>query len=122
MECPPIDQQIAAYLVRHPDAQDTIEGIAEWWLLEQRIHVALGEIRSALTELAARGFLSVARGRDGRIRFSLNSSKEQEVAAWLAEAATATAPALSAPTRRRTRSVATKAAKPRTSRRPRGRQ
>ncbi len=28
-------QQIADYLVRHPQAADTVEGIATWWLPQQ---------------------------------------------------------------------------------------
>jgi len=30
-------QEILEYLRKHPEASDTLEGIAEWWLLNQRI-------------------------------------------------------------------------------------
>ncbi len=52
-------RQILAYLINHPDAQDTAEGIAQWWLLEQRIQQALGEVQDALTELLENEFIAV---------------------------------------------------------------
>jgi len=30
-------REILAYLADHPDAQDTLAGIFEWWLLERKI-------------------------------------------------------------------------------------
>lgn len=83
MEPRSISQQIAAYLVENPGAEDTVEGITEWWLLSQRIQVAVNQVRSAITELAAQGFLSASRGRDGRIRFGLNPAHRAELTAWL---------------------------------------
>lgn len=32
-----IMQEILAYLSEHPDAEDTLAGIAEWWLLKQKV-------------------------------------------------------------------------------------
>ena len=43
--------EILKYLVRHPQAQDTVEGIVEWWLMEQRIVNASAEVKVALAEL-----------------------------------------------------------------------
>jgi len=32
-----ISLKILAYLLNNPNAQDTLEGISEWWLLDQDI-------------------------------------------------------------------------------------
>ena len=42
--------QILAYLVEHPKAQDTVEGIVEWWLLERAIKYQKTQIVKAIAE------------------------------------------------------------------------
>lgn len=55
---PPIAEEILDYFATHPDAQDTLEGIVEWWLLEQRIKWSRAYVQEALDELVARGLLA----------------------------------------------------------------
>ncbi len=45
-----ITYDILGYLAEHPGAQDTLEGIIEWWLLEQEIKRQTGKVKEALTE------------------------------------------------------------------------
>jgi hypothetical protein len=80
----PLTQQLLDYWIRHPDAQGTVENIGEWWLLEQRIMRAVEDVRSVLTELAARGFVIERQQADGRVAYVLNREKEAEIRAWLA--------------------------------------
>lgn len=54
----PTAQRILDYLRDHPLAQDSMEGIAEWWLLERKIREAAADVGKALSELAARGLIS----------------------------------------------------------------
>ena len=61
------DSEILEYLARHPQAQDTVEGIAEWWILEQRVHASSAEVRAALDRLVARGLVSAQSSQDGRV-------------------------------------------------------
>lgn len=75
----PIADQILAYLVEHPQAQDTLEGITEWWLLEQRIRSAAADVDEALHELAAEQFLVTRQCADGRTYYGLNRLKEREI-------------------------------------------
>lgn len=75
----PLADEVLTYLVAHPQAQDTMEGIAEWWLLEQRIRNAVADVEAALSELVAKGFLVARRGADGRTYYGLNRDKEREV-------------------------------------------
>ena len=82
----PLADEVLAYLVEHPQAQDTLEGIAEWWLLEQRIRDALADVEAALSELVAKGFLVARRCGDGRTYYGLNLNKEREVRRYLRNA------------------------------------
>jgi hypothetical protein len=74
-----VADEILSYLVEHPEAQDTVEGITEWWLLEQRIRTAIAEVDGALHELVANGLLVSRQCADGRIYFGLNRAKESEI-------------------------------------------
>jgi methyl-accepting chemotaxis protein len=66
-----IERQILAYLSANPDAQDTLRGIAEWWLLKQRIMEAIRDVEAAVSNLVANGKLSARTGLDGQVRYHL---------------------------------------------------
>lgn len=78
--------EILKYLMRHPKAQDTVEGIVEWWLLEQRIVNALAKVKSALAELTAKTLVNERHSRDGRILYGLNQCKMKQIQAMLGKA------------------------------------
>ena len=82
----PLADEVLAYLVQHPQAQDTMEGIAEWWLLEQRIHSAVADVEATLRELVSHDFLVARQCRDGRTYYGLNQDKEREVRRHLRQA------------------------------------
>lgn len=85
----PIANEILAYLIKHPEAQDTLEGITEWWLLEQRIRSAVAEVDGALRNLVAADLLATRRCADGRTYYALNRTKEREIRRHLREAESA---------------------------------
>ena len=72
--------------MRHPEAEDTVEGIAEWWLLEQKIHNAVGDVEAALSELVAKAFLVARQCTDGRTYYRFNPDREPEVRRYLENA------------------------------------
>ena len=74
-----ISNEILAYLVEHPEAQDTLEGIVEWWLLERTIKFQKAQVQNALDELVARGFILEHKGLDSRIRYRINKNKYKEI-------------------------------------------
>lgn len=82
---PDIAQQLLAYLVEHPHAQDTLEGITQWWLLEQEIKRWTAEVQSALADLVARGLVMEREGDDGRVHYRINQHKSEEISALLEE-------------------------------------
>lgn len=78
-----IERDILTYLSEHPDAQDTIEGIVEWWLLEQEIKRRAGRVKETLTELVAKRLLLEQKGTDARVRYKLNAPRRKEINALL---------------------------------------
>ena len=80
-----VADEVLEYLVQHPDAQDTLEGVCDWWLLERRVRRTVGEVEAALGELEARGLVAVRRGKDGKAHYRLNREREQGVRVHLGE-------------------------------------
>lgn len=82
-----IAHELLAYLVEHEEAQDTFEGIVEWWLLEQRIKRQTATVRKALSELMAKGLVVERKGRDGRSRYGINYRRVKEIRKLLKQGA-----------------------------------
>ena len=71
--------QILAYLRDNPDAQDTLEGIVEWWLLERMIKNNTAKVREALSYLLAQGLVTARSGIDCRTHYAVEKSKRKEI-------------------------------------------
>ena len=56
---------VARYLVAHPHASDTLDGIARWWLLRQRQNDARELVQAALDLLVERGVVERRTTVDG---------------------------------------------------------
>jgi len=78
-----IARDILAYLTRNPEAQDTLAGIAEWWLLEEQIKRQSESVKEALADLVARGFIIEIVGKDSQTRYRVNAQRASEIAALL---------------------------------------
>lgn len=64
-----LEQAIRLYLAEHPEAMDTTEGIAEWWLMRQRIRVDLEALERALSRMTGEGVLEqIGEGHLARYR------------------------------------------------------
>jgi len=72
-------QQILAYLVNHEGAQDTLEGIVEWWLLEQKIRTRMAEVETALDYLVNESLILARKGRDARVHYCMNHRRQEEI-------------------------------------------
>ena len=82
-ETPQIAYEILAYLVENPDAQDTLEGIVEWWLLERAIRHHTLEVKEALTMLVAHELVLERKGKDVRTYYKINRQKLGEIISLL---------------------------------------
>ena len=78
-----ITQDILSYLLEHPAAEDTIEGIAEWWLLEEKIKRRTNQVQEVLDELAREGLIIANESKDSKIRYRINKLKEKKIRAML---------------------------------------
>jgi hypothetical protein len=67
-----VEQTVLAYLHRHPNAADTLEGIVSWWLPQQRYEIEHERVRRALDHLFANGELSSYHLPDGAVLYALN--------------------------------------------------
>lgn len=87
-----LSDAVLNYLLQHPEAQDTVEGITEWWLLEQRVAAAVANVEAVLTDLVKRGFLLVSKCEDGRLCYRFNRESEREVRSHLRHGGNAAEP------------------------------
>jgi len=74
-----IGSKILAYLVENPKAQDTLEGIVEWWLLEREIQFETARVKEALSDLVARGLILEKKGSNSQIHYRINQSMLNEI-------------------------------------------
>jgi hypothetical protein len=74
-----MSEDLLQYWIRHPEAQGTEEVIAEWWLLEHRIHQVMSLVRPALADLVRANYVVAEEQADGRVRYRLNREKESEI-------------------------------------------
>jgi hypothetical protein len=74
-----IGNEILAYLVDYPKAQDTLEGIVEWWLLERKINYETSRVKDALSELIAKGLVIEQKKNDSKIHSRVIQSRFKEI-------------------------------------------
>ena len=76
-------RQILVYLLEHQAAQDSQEGIAGWWMLEQTIKQRLAHLNLTLSGLVAGKLLLTHTTRDGRVHYKLNRRRLKRIKALL---------------------------------------
>ncbi len=74
-----ITRRLLSYLLRHPEARDTVEGMTRWWLLEEEIHERLTEISQGIASLVKQGFILEERHGTSLPLYRLNPEKKEEV-------------------------------------------
>lgn len=74
-----IERNVLTYLAEHLDSHDTLEGIVEWWLLEQEIKHQSALVREVLGELVARGLVLEREGKDARAHYHVNRERLSEI-------------------------------------------
>jgi len=74
---------ILEYLWNHPDAQDTLSGISQWWLPDESLRSRATSVEEALADLVSAGLVVERRSKDSQVHYGINRSKLQRVRAFL---------------------------------------
>lgn len=74
-----VAQDILTYLLANTRAEDTVEGIVEWWLLEEKIKNRTREVQEVLDELVAQSLICERKSEDARVRYRINEHKLDEI-------------------------------------------
>ena len=69
---------LLGYLCAHPEAKDTAEGIAHWWLRVRGVDVHDRDVMEALTALVLRGWLLQSGSTVGNQIYSVNPDRRAE--------------------------------------------
>ena len=74
-----VARAILEYLRKHPNAQDTVAGIAEWWLPKQQITTPVSTVKDALVLLLSFELILEVRGKDSQSHYRINNRKWAEI-------------------------------------------
>ncbi|OPY69803.1 MAG: hypothetical protein A4E57_00937 [Syntrophorhabdaceae bacterium PtaU1.Bin034] len=72
-------RKILLYLIDHPDAEDSLEGIVGWWLLEQEIRTQENRVREAVRMLKDRNLIIESSGRGAEVRYRANWDRKEKI-------------------------------------------
>ena len=78
-----IARGILRYLLPHPEAKDTLDGIAQWWLGWERGEPARGDVERAVSLLLSQGFILETRRQGLQPYYGLNPQKQEEIFKFL---------------------------------------
>lgn len=73
-----IARTILDYLRTHPQASDTLEGVAKWWLMRQRVSESTEVVQRVLQRLRDRGLIRERRLAGGRTLYEASEPEEGE--------------------------------------------
>ncbi len=76
---------ILDYLSEHPSAQDSLEGIIAWWLLEQEIRRGTTVVKQALADLVDRELLVERKIQNSRTCYRLNQRRARDISSFLSQ-------------------------------------
>ena len=77
--------EILRYVVGHPKAKDTIEGIEKWWLSHSASREGRRRIEESLELLVSKGWLIGRSSPQSETLYSLNEKSLPEIKRFLSE-------------------------------------
>jgi len=70
---------LLGYMVDHPEAKDTLEGIQRWWLPHDDLELGTDALQNALDYLVERGWLAIAQAPTSTKVYGLNKDRIEEL-------------------------------------------
>jgi hypothetical protein len=80
-----IARDILSYLKKHPEAKDTLDGITQWWLLEEWNHRMRLRVQNAVSFLLSKDLIFETQRQGSPPYYQLNRQKRAEIAKILKE-------------------------------------
>ena len=74
-----IELKILRYLYDNQDAQDALEGIVQWWLLERYIRQQHTLVRKALSDLVDRDLVIEIKESNINVYYRINNEKIEDI-------------------------------------------
>jgi hypothetical protein len=81
-----IARAVLSYLARNPDAQDTLPGIVEWWILDHQIRARTAAVKEVIDELVAEKLVLKHKGSDLQTHYRINPRRYRRVEELIKEA------------------------------------
>jgi hypothetical protein len=82
-----IARAILSYLSRNPNAQDTLPGIVEWWLLDHQIRTRTALVKEVIDQLVADRLILKRKGTDSVTHYRINPRQYDRVVELIREQA-----------------------------------
>jgi hypothetical protein len=80
-----IAREILAYLRDHPDAEDTLDGIVQWWILDRKIKYQKALVQKAIDDLTKSNLIIEQKKKNIGCFYRINRSKSREITTVLKE-------------------------------------
>jgi len=74
-----VSREVLSYLVEHPKAQDTLEGILEWWLTERLVKHQMPRVQGAIESLVGYGLVIEHEVAGSQSTYQVNPEKYSEI-------------------------------------------
>jgi hypothetical protein len=75
-----IAREILCYLEKHPEAKDTIDGIAQWWLRREGSERLRRDVEQAVVWLCSQGLILETRRKGVPPYYQRNSQQRKAIA------------------------------------------
>jgi len=78
-----VNREILGYLLDHPDAKDTVDGVIKWWLPEDLVDRGKKTVQEVLEILVSRGWLTERNVTSSEKIYGMNKDRLEEIENFL---------------------------------------